>query len=95
MGVGDGLGVNGNFQVGNPLNNNLLFPIIVGLGLLSLFNIVLTIVTPFLTKGMDKEDEAPADEPAAGRSVRGARNIMNLANNVLEAVQKLQRQHEE
>eukprot|EP00095_Tigriopus_kingsejongensis_P008192 maker-scaffold895_size84271-snap-gene-0.27 protein:Tk08192 transcript:maker-scaffold895_size84271-snap-gene-0.27-mRNA-1 annotation:"membrane protein" len=100
VGADNGLGVNGGFQVGNPLNSNILVPVVVGLGLLSFFNILLTIFTPLFSKkpAADKSDTAaptaattPPADPAA--SARMSRNMMYLANNVLEAIQKYQTQY--
>ncbi len=55
------------FQVQNPLNNNLMMTVIVGLGLLSAFNIILTIMQPILSKSDKTDDAAPADTEATAR----------------------------
>ena len=93
IGAGDHFGVGGNVQVGNPLNNNFLMPVIIGLGLLSLFNIALTVLTPLLKKaGAEDNDnkEENKDEKA-----RQQRNIVELASNVMEAIQTIHRRQQE
>ena len=93
FGAGDAFGVNAGVQVGNPLQSNFLFPIIIGLGLLSLFNIVLTIITPLLNK---KDDAAAAPADDADAAARGFNNmdLAIMANNVMEAIEKFQKQNE-
>ncbi len=83
----NGLGFNGGIQVGNPLNSNLLFPVIVGLGLLSLFNIVLTVVVPLLSPD-DTADDTPTE-----RAHRGLK-MVELAQEVYSAIQNMQQKHE-
>ena len=74
--------------MGNPLNDGFLMPVIIGLGLLSLFNIVLTIITPLLKK---PEETKPKD---AAETARQQRNVIELASNVMEAIQKIRAQNE-
>ena len=58
--------------------------VIVGLGILSLMNIVATIVTPLLANATGDDDEAEAD-PAKAR--RYQRNLAFLTDNVLNAIE--------
>ena len=94
FGAGDAFGVNGGVHVGNPLQSNFLFPIIIGLWLLSLFNIVLTIITPLLNK---KDEAAAADDADPADAARGFNNmdLAIMANNVMEAIEKFQKQQKE
>eukprot|EP00094_Tigriopus_californicus_P009035 TCALIF_08709-PA protein Name:"Protein of unknown function" AED:0.44 eAED:0.44 QI:0/0/0.5/0.5/1/1/2/119/126 len=95
VGVDNGLGVNGGFQVGNPLNSNILVPVIIGLGLLSFFNIVLTVLTPLFSK-TSKSDTDAAETPATpADAARMSRNMMYMANNVMEAIEKFKNQYQD
>ena len=97
FGTGDSsFGVNGGFQVGNPLNNNLLFPVIVGLGLLSLFNIVLTVITPLLSGNSSDDSDDTAAEKSDHTNARSMRamDVINMANTVYEAINKYSEQQQ-
>ena len=91
FGAGDSFNGNAGFQVGNPLQSNFLFPVIIGLGLLSLFNVVLTIITPLLTK---KPADDSGDDNAGDDTGARSQRMLEMANMVMEAVQKLRERHE-
>ena len=85
----DGFGVSGGVAVGNPFNSQILVPVIMGLGLLSLFNIVLTIITPLFNKPAEEEEEGEEDARRMGRGVTLA-EMTQIADKVYQAVQKYQ-----
>ncbi len=87
----DGFGVSGGVAVGNPLNNSFLVPVIMGLGLLSLFNIILTVVTPLFNK--DDGEEAEEEERRFGRGL-SLDEVTQIADKVYQAVQKFQQMQE-
>lgn len=84
-----GFGIGGGFQVGNPLQNDLLFPIIIGLGMLSLFNIVLTILTPLLSAFDDDDSSDDSSDSSDTRRNMRSMDMIHLASTVYEAIEKL------
>merc|ERR1712117_198715 len=90
FGAGDAFGVNAGVRVGDPFGgNDLIMPIIVGLGFLTALNILTDIFALFTT------GDSPAKEPSdnigeqqeAGRS---GREFTDMALQVLDAIQSVQ-----
>ena len=100
MGFGDAFGGSAGFQVGAPgaANNDLLMTVMVGLGAISLMNIIVSIAMPLFATWTGAGDTAadkdgkPADTAATAR--RYQRNIAFLADNVLNAIEAFGNQHQ-
>ena len=70
FGAGDAFGVNAGLQVGDPLaGNNLLMPIVVGIGVLTLINILADVFVLWFPSKTDKDKNEGEDSTGAARSV--------------------------
>ena len=85
--------VNGGVQfgTGNGLqNNNLLMTVLIGLGVISLLNIVTSVVSPLLKPTKDAAAATPATNattPAA--AARSLPEMVDLASQVYKAIESL------
>ena len=88
-------GVSGNIGVGSGLqNNNLLMAVVVGLGVLSLINILATVIVPWLSNLGDDDDDADDQEDGVQKGRRYQRNINMAADYVLNAIEGFAKKHE-
>jgi len=88
FGAGDAFGVNAGLQVGDPLaGNNLLMPIVVGLGVLTLINILADVFVLWFPSKTDKDKNDGDDSTGAARS---GREMTDMAFSVLDAIQNFQ-----
>lgn len=88
-------GFDGNVGLRAPnnfLNSNLLTTVVIGLGLLSLINIVATVVTPWFSNLGSDEDDEEEDRVEKGR--RFQRNINLMADAVLNGIETFGKKHE-
>ena len=81
LGLGDFGSLQGSANLNVPQPTDLLFNVIIGVGLLTLINTIATVVTPFL---MGSADEA-ADEEAA--EARRLQNVDTLKHYVFTGLQ--------
>ena len=81
-------------QGGSGLNSNLLMTVVIGLGFLSVINIVVTAVTPWLSGFAGGEKPAEDAEKPAEKGRRYQRNINYMAENVLNLIESFSKKNE-
>ncbi len=95
MGVGDFGGFNAGVQVGNPFNNQLLTTMIFGLGMIAFFNLMVTLLVPLFSNlgsssSSSKTNTEGNDVPRSLSLDWNTNDVIDMAKNVIGAVEKLQ-----